>query len=72
VEEGLGGVSGRSGGRLPLALSSLGLFQLTRREMDLSVDRPVALPYLKAAVAVSEGNRRSVSCHAERAGGESF
>jgi hypothetical protein len=58
--------------RLPLVLLSLGLVQLTKREMDLSADRPVALPYLKAAVAVSEGNCRSVMCHAECASGESF
>ena len=72
MEEGLGGVSGRSGMRLPLALSSSGLSQLTRREMDLSADRPVASPYLKAAVVVSEADRRSVICHAEYAGGASF
>src|SRR5271154_6336540 len=39
--------------------------------MDLSADRPVALPYLKAAVAVFECNGGAVLCHVERAGRES-
>ena len=53
-------------------LGPLLISHLTGREMDLSADRPVALPYLKAAVAVSEGTRCAVLCHAECVGRESF
>ena len=57
---------------LVVSIVELGPLELTGREVELGADRPVALPYLKAAVAVSKGTRCAVSFHAECAGRESF
>jgi hypothetical protein len=71
VKEGLKSVSSRFK-RLPLVLASFLIHYLTRREMNLSADWPIALPYLKAAVAVSKRNRRAVLYHIKHVGKESF
>jgi hypothetical protein len=54
VDEGLDGVPGRSARGLPLTQASLGLFQLTRWEVDLSSDRCEAMTYLKTVVPITE------------------
>ena len=46
--------------------------ELTRREVELGANRPIALPYLKAAVAVSKGTRYAVLFYAKYISKELF
>jgi hypothetical protein len=63
--EGLGGVSGRSGGKALLALSSKARsLQLTRSQVEFRVDWAMDDPSLETGVRIAKGYR---GCHDYRA-----